>query len=255
MQEDHFVIASLSIIGARETQQDTALVYEREGRLLAAVCDGMGGSEGGELASKTAAGILRELFQKKSAHQSYADFFRTAADMMDEAVFKLKSKCGERLRAGTTIVAVAIEENKMTWLSVGDSRLYITRGTEMIRATREHNYYMQIDELLAQGKLNERQYAAESARGESLLSYLGLGGLEIIDINETPFEIVAGDRLLLASDGLYRAVDDEKIQSIVSEYGARGATIALTSMAKKNFPETLDNTTCVIIHCIGGEKK
>jgi len=253
MQNFNFVTASLSVIGTRDSQQDSSLVYERNGKLLAVVCDGMGGVDGGEIASKTAVATLKSLYKKKRSSHNCADFFKMAAAEMDNAVYCQKDENGERLRCGTTIVAVIIERGKLTWLSVGDSRLYIIRGEEMIRVTRDHNYFLQLDALKAAGKLTDEQYIAESPRGESLLSYIGMGGLDLVDINDTPIHIMAGDKILLTSDGLYRAIDEAKIQSMLTEFGANGSVMALTSLAKKNSPDSLDNTTCVVIHCIGGD--
>ena len=250
-----YITASQSILGARESQQDSLLIYEHDDGLLAAVCDGMGGIKGGETASKTAVSTLKTLYQNRNIEQPPAEFLRSAADIMDETVYNLMDENGDRLRAGTTVAAVIIEGSRLTWLSVGDSRLYIARGGEMIRATRDHNYFMQINQLRADGKLTEAQYSIESARGESLISYIGAGGLEIADVNNTPFDINPGDRILLTSDGLYKALDDAKIQSVLSEYGANGAVLALTSLAKRNCPESLDNTTCIVIHYINGDNE
>ena len=104
--------------GARQSQQDSVYVGTRKNRMLAVVCDGMGGMQGGEQAGKLAVGMLQESFQNQDISNDEA-FFRRCVQETDRAIYNLWDG-SKPLRAGTTIAAVMINNRKLTWLSVGD---------------------------------------------------------------------------------------------------------------------------------------
>ncbi|MDR0935128.1 MAG: protein phosphatase 2C domain-containing protein [Oscillospiraceae bacterium] len=251
MRKSAFDIAARSVLGTRESQQDYARFSQSGSGLFAVVCDGMGGLGNGEIASKTAALKLRDLYKAKQKEQPFPEFFQNCAELLDNEIYNLTDGFGDRLRAGTTLVAAAAERGKLYWLSVGDSRLYIIRGGEMICVTRDHNYFLKLNQLRDSGQIDEAQYNAEAPRGESLTSYLGMGGLELIDINETAFELQSGDRLLLTTDGLYRSVDLAQMRDMITRYNPAEAALKLTNLAEDNSAGGLDNTTCVIIRYSG----
>ena len=122
---------------------------------------------------------------------------------MDQAVNNLKNEDGRPLNGGTTVVAVVIENNKMYFLSVGDSKIYILRDNEILAVNREHNYRLSLDEKLKKGQITKEQYIAEEDQAEALISYLGMGNVSLMDINNEPFILQENDIVLLCSDGLY----------------------------------------------------
>lgn len=229
-----YLIAEKTIIGTREEQQDCAFSICDGTHAFAVVCDGMGGMGYGSAASTVAADKLKELYAAKPLEESWPVFFLRAVDIMDESVAALRDAQGEKCNAGTTLVATAMEGDLLTWLSVGDSRLYILRGNEIVCATRDHNYF-----LVAQ--------TAEKRKGEALISFIGMGGVEIMDINQTPFRVLPEDILLLTTDGLTKALDDEEIMRILRSGPLEQALTQLIDTATKHSRRTQDNTTCVAI--------
>lgn len=154
-------IAQKSLLGAREEQQDCHYAHCEPGRAFAVVCDGMGGIGHGGAASRVAVETLKGLFYAKEAAESCPTFFIRAVDILDEQVANLADDLGQRLGGGTTIVAVIIEGDALYWLSVGDSRLYILRGEELVCVTRDHNY------LLIEPEDTSR-------KAEALISFIGM---------------------------------------------------------------------------------
>ena len=194
-------------IGGRASQEDTFTVAAQQDSVFAAVCDGMGGMHGGTEASQTAASALTAAYQQKDDLSVHAQFYLNCLDALDEAVYELRDETGRRLGAGTTVVSVLIEQDQLTWFSVGDSRLYLIRGKEVVQATADHNYRGMLDALLSDGAITQQQYADELPKAAALTSYLGIGGVRQYDVNTEPFPLQNGDLLLLCSDGLYHAAD------------------------------------------------
>ena len=251
-------IGTSSIIGTRRSQEDTIFGYGSGKEAIALVCDGMGGLSGGEIASKAAAeGLVNAWFGRKEI-EDIPEFLEKEALKADEKVFQQKNDKGERLRAGTTIVAAIIRGNELYWLSVGDSKIYIIRGKEILSVCREHNYRLTLNQQLEQGELTPEEYAAEEYRAEALISYLGMGNVSLMDLNRQPFLLEDGDIVLLSSDGLYRSLSEEEILCLIKEFGGdvQGAADVLTSAALGNKQSGQDNTSVVVMrYSVPGRKE
>lgn len=232
--------------GGRKSQQDSIFVGIKGEYLLALVCDGMGGMEGGEKASALAVQMLAEQFYEEP-FENIPNFLRKMAYKMDEAVYRLQEN-GKRLQAGTTVVAVIMDESRLHWLSVGDSRIYLHRGEEMICPVKEHNYGTLLKQMLSSGQIDQQVYQEEQKRASALISYLGLEGISRIEINTKPFMVESGDQILLCSDGLYRSVTNERIQELLESSGSQKEKVAqLLQEAQVNGKERQDNTSAILI--------
>lgn len=236
-------------IGSRENQQDTSFGQVDGNSAFAVVCDGMGGLEGGEVASQTAVRTLVGDYYSLEQKNQMPQFFMEEAHKLNEAVCNLENEDGKSLDAGTTIVAVYVNEGKAQWLSVGDSKIYILRKEEILPVNREHNYRLRLDEMLEQGEITEEEYAEDESRAEALISFLGVGDLELMDINEKPFPLKDEDVILLCSDGLYKALEDDLILNIVqlSLPNTQLAAKRLIDAVKEKKVKNQDNTSVVLI--------
>ena len=244
-------VGQASVIGTREEQQDAVLMDISKNCVLAAICDGMGGLADGAQASLTAIDGLRKLFQSRSPKECFADFFLRAADILDESVCRRKKK-GNLVPSGTTIVAIAIERNQLYWLSIGDSRLYLIRGKEIVCVTTDHNYRLILNQVYRSGEMTKSTYEAEKSKGDALISYLGVGGIEFMDRNEKPFLLQPEDCILLMSDGLYRCVSKDEMWEISqSSTSAQNTADRLVERASQNAKENQDNTSTVVVKVNG----
>jgi len=242
-----YTIAQQSIIGTREEQQDCSFSQCGSNRAFAVVCDGMGGLGYGSKASAVTVAKLRELYSEKETSEPMPAFFLRAVDILDECVVGLRDPRGGKLNTGTTIVAAALEGHLLHWLSVGDSRLYLLRGNEIVRATRDHNYFLSLRKMKQDAEINTLQYNQEAKRGEALISYIGMGGIQIMDINKTPFQLLPGDIVLLTTDGLTKALQDEEILDALQGDNLEQALTELIALSTKKSTRFQDNTTCVAI--------
>ena len=254
-ESDNISIAGSSIIGTRHYQQDYILSGAESGSIIAVLCDGMGGLNGGEVASKHAAEMLMNDFKEWKPVENIPNFLRYEAKKLDNEVLSLKDENGNFLYAGTTIVAIIISNDILHWLSVGDSKIYIMRNDEILCVTREHNYKMTLDELLENGKISREQYKKEEPRAEALISFLGMGNIIHMDINTSPFKLISGDKILLCSDGLYKSLSEHQIFEIIKSNTESIEQTAhlLTSYAFDMSEGSQDNTSVILVE-YGGNK-
>lgn len=246
-----------SIIGTRQYQQDYVYYYSDSKETLAVICDGMGGLDGGEQASRIAAECLGNAFISRNPQISIPDFLCEQAGIMNGRVAGIPGKDGLPLRAGTTIVAVVVQEERLHWLSIGDSKIYIIRNEEMSQVNREHNYRLTLSEALKSGTISQERYDVEEKKrqAEALISYLGIGSLSLMDINRVPFEMREGDVILLCSDGLYKSLNDSQIKALVrdNDIDMNIAADRLCSMALRFGRGAQDNTSVLLIrYCPAG---
>lgn len=242
-----------SVIGKRSDQQDTILaddeyIYYEKGQAIATLCDGMGGLEGGKLASSTCARQLNDAFHKLANTDDLSLFYRRIIPKLDGQVRKLKNSDGKPLNAGTTLVSVAFQNGKLYWISVGDSRIYLIRKSKILCITHDHNYSMILNQKVLNGQITQEE-ADRDPKKDALISYIGMGGVKYIDVNTKPFRLSDGDILLLCSDGLYRAVDQYEMLRVINSvnYNMKQAAIALTDYAMQKNIKGQDNTSVITI--------
>lgn len=242
--------------GNRKYQQDALyvtpskiLAANKKTRVLALVCDGMGGMTDGGRASQTAIQMMVQGFSRveKEPILNIPQFFRQGIIAIDRTIASFPRENGKG--SGTTMVACIAENNHLYWASVGDSRIYIIRGNEIRQVTRDHNYWLKLQEMVAAG-----QMTMEEARGarhkEALISFLGIGNVSLMDINTVPFELQYGDVVMLCSDGITKTLPDMQIQKILQADAVKPEqkAEALVEAATHANSHSQDNTSVVLIH-------
>ena len=245
-----------SLQGTREYQQDALNVEIRqdretgESRIISVLCDGMGGLEGGERASRLA--VSRMMDELDTSWNTYPDIYLDAAMDVNYEVRNLRDQeTGRKLEAGTTLTVASIQKNQLYWCSVGDSRIYLYRQGVIQCLTRDHIYGNDLDEMAEKGEITAEQ--AEKTPGRSALtSYLGIRNLERINYNQTSMELRSGDVILQCSDGLYRSLSEMEIAYTIQRYfpDMQKAADSLTSIAVGQ-PGKHDNTSAVLLCYMG----
>lgn len=240
--------------GTRKYQQDSIVAMDYNTmcefgfqKCIAVLCDGMGGMEGGELASSVSAKTLYEDYCRIKP-KNITDFFRDEVHKVDDIVSNLKDKNNRVMESGSTLVCVVIENGMLYWLSVGDSRIYILRNQEMVQITTDHNYYNVLKNKVRQGLISTVE-AETDPRREALTSYIGIGRDCEIGVNGKPFPLADGDMILLCSDGLYKTLSDVEIKEIAfcCAENAEAAAEELTCSAIAKNQINQDNTSVALI--------
>lgn len=252
-KEEECVCAMYQILGQRDNQEDALGIFHSGEGILAAVCDGMGGLNGGEKASRTALEILKEGILHKGSQEPLR-FLMNEAQKIDRIVSGLLDQNGKRLNAGTTMVAAWIERRQMSFITVGDSRIYLMRGKRLIQLTEDQNYGMLLKRKLQSEEINRAEFQRESAMAEALVNYIGIGGLQMIGCNSGgPLCLMPGDKILLCSDGLYKSMTPERMAEHLIDCTAGSVERTLIRMvdeAEKNAlrrRKKQDNTSVILV--------
>lgn len=247
------LVGTSSVIGRRNEQQDaikadTEYSFMEDDKAIFVLCDGMGGLSGGERASGLCSSIVFDLFHQLEPNVTIPQFYKSVIAQADDEVRLLKREDGVSLNAGTTLASIVIEENHMYWASVGDSRIYIIRGDEILCITQDHNFLMLLNEKVKRGEMTQEE-AENNPKKEALVSYIGMGGVNYIDMNNKAFQLLNGDRIVLCSDGLYRSVTEDELKYVVHQYDSdlQATAEALTALAMNKNLRNQDNTSVIVI--------
>lgn len=240
--------AATDIGMVRQKNDDSYLLADP----LFAVADGMGGARGGDVASATAVEALRAAFDGGTD----ADDLVAAVKAANRAVYE---KAGSpKLRGmGTTMTALVLlpraegsGDDELALANVGDSRGYLLRDGELQQLTDDHNVP---GELLRRGEITVQQAADHPQR--NLITRV-LGTDDEVEVDLWQLVPYAGDRFLLASDGLFGEVPDDEIAPVLrTEKDPEKAAKTLVEMARTAGGS--DNITVVIVDVVddGGRSK
>ena len=204
-------------IGLVRANNQDALDYGGLGQdaAYAVVCDGMGGANGGNIASEIAVGVIgariRDAFsaEESSAMRggSWAEhMLESAMAAANIGVFDRAMQQPELSGMGTTVVAALVCGRTAYISHVGDSRLYLLRGETLQPVTRDHSV---VQEMIESGQITEEQ-AKSHPRRHFITRALGVTDIESGEYDE--LELQPGDRLLLCTDGLINTVEPDGIR-------------------------------------------
>ena len=241
-------------IGTRKEQQDDFgfsdidnAKFISHGGVIAVLTDGMGGLEMGREASRTAVRAMRNAYEAKSPEESIPRALDRALHLANKAVFEMAQKAGLEEDVGTTLVAAVVHQDALHWISVGDSRIYLFRKGQLTRLTTDHVYARELDKEIVSGNIS-RQEAESNPDRDALTSYLGSPEIKEIDRNVNEFLLEPGDRILLCSDGLYRALSEQEMAQILGGHPQDDAESLVRNALSKKLPHQ-DNLTIAILAC------
>jgi len=212
-------LAVESIAGQRPYQEDSVLAETlADGRTLVAVADGMGGHAAGEVASALA---LETLTRAVTEGQALDDAFRLANSRVHEKA----SEPGKQ-GMGTTLVAALIEDGEFFVANVGDSRGYLISGSGIKRLTEDHSF---VAEAMKRGQSEEEAMATPWR--DALTRSIGTDDQVDVDVFG-PFPLEPDSAFLFCSDGLYKTLSDDDLQSLFStSVNAVGAAQSMVTAA------------------------
>ena len=204
----------------RKANEDSFLVIPDSH--LYAVCDGMGGHNAGEVASRMAVETLAAFVKRSAVEQEItwpwgldanlsfdANRMKTAIRLANSQVFQSADSKEELTGMGTTVVAALVSGNMMTLGSAGDSRCYLVRDGELLQLTKDDSW---VSAALGEGILNSDDVQSHPLRN---VITKAVGARDSIDIDVIEQTLEEGDVALLCSDGLHGMVSDDEIARLL----------------------------------------
>jgi serine/threonine protein phosphatase PrpC len=239
----------LTDVGRRRKNNEDSLIRVPEAGLFC-VADGMGGVQGGEIASKACVDALQKEFTA-SPDAAYAVTAEASAKLVERALNSASKWIKDRAESigvsGTGSTAVALVFDRVTparglALHAGDSRAYRLRGDKIMQLTADHS-------VAAAAGLPDDSSLPPMFRGV-ITRAVGLD--RHVELDATPFDVVPNDVFLLCSDGLSKLVSDRRILKLARKHGNE----PLETLARVLVDEALeaggdDNVTVVLIQVAG----
>lgn len=225
----------------RQQNQDAyAVKVLEDGKVIALVCDGMGGARAGNVASTLAVERFMEEFLKPGQDGPDEERMGHAASAANQAVYDRSVHDIDCAGMGTTLVAVLAGEREAVVLNEGDSRCYHINRDGIILVTRDHSL---VEDLVERGELT-REQARTHPHKNLITRALGAEPVLMADCFHQP--LVEGDCLLLCSDGLSNVVNEqEMLYEVIHGGGDEQCCRRLLDIAlSRGAP---DNVTAVLV--------
>jgi protein phosphatase len=226
--------------GVRPNNEDRFVVDPDQHLFL--VADGMGGQEFGEKASGLAAEIIpRAMRARLAGHEDPTEAMQNALSEANQAIIQAGKHQPAGRRMGTTAVVAFQQADRVYVAGLGDSRAYLIRGNRVEQLTVDHSVAKALE---LNGTLTAEQ--AKSSPWQHVL-YKFLGCAEMTDGADIhPFTPQAGDRLLLASDGLTNHITDDDLREGPRRFpDPQQWADYLVALALQR--GSRDNVTCVVV--------
>jgi serine/threonine protein phosphatase PrpC len=236
-------VAALSDIGCRRSNNEDSFGYD-EAAGIYAVSDGMGGSAAGEIASHLAITVTLSNFRDMRAspgmqNRPVQHLLYYAVLNANTAVYQHAQNDARCAGMGATLVALCIDGPNAIIANVGDSRAYLLRGTSCEPITRDHSLGAE------QAMMNPDQpLPPHDARFNIITRAIGVDASVQPDLFAA--QMLPGDRILLASDGLMKHIDDPEIGRIIQSCPDITQACATLIEAVKT-AGAQDNVTCLLI--------
>lgn len=224
-------------IGQRQEQQDefgfsdplNELFVQHAG-VLAVVVDGMGGVRYGSECAQAGKAAFLHAYESKLPSESIRQALQRSLTTANEAVLAVARRHQDPKGVGATLTAAVVWRDRLVWVSVGDSAIYVLRNGQLQRLTASHD--------------------TVGADGQAYISsFLGLPSLTVVDIPVDDVLLQIGDRVLVCSDGLFRTLSEAQIAHVLggAQPGEAGPDLVNSAIAMNVAGQ--DNVTAIVLSC------
>lgn len=231
----------------RKTNQDSICLYPS--KFFFAVADGMGGHNGGDIASQMSVKCFKEYLDKNHQKSDSKTLLSNAIRFVNSSIYEYGQKNEELKGMGTTISSILFDKGTLNVGNVGDSRTYLFNKSNLYQLTRDHS--------LVQEKINMGFYNRIDARKDPQKNVLirTVGFEPEVEVDVYQYKVSKNDLFMICSDGLHGKVSDSDIQFTLSKLFKRDEitqedldlTVAdLITQANNNGGQ--DNISVILVH-------
>lgn len=257
-----FDVASASIQGSRDYQEDSMLVNFPigQGSGFAIIADGIGGHVAGHLASAI---VTTEVFTHLKMQEGHlASGALNVPFALRQAATEANNKVAEHVRRndetkgmGSTMLVPVIRGDRLSWLSIGDSPLYLLRDGALRQLNKDHSMAPQIDMMVKTGSM-KAEVGKDHPDRNTLTSVINGEEIAEIDCPKTPIQIKEGDILIASTDGL-QSLSNSTLAKTITKGTQQSAmelvNSLLAELSKLDAPDQ-DNTTFAVMKAIAPPK-
>ena len=233
--------------GKRDYQEDSfgfSDISDNQEAFLAVLADGMGGLSNGKAVSTMVVTRLLEEFNQHTSSFYNSENLLEFLQLLNEEVCSKFCPSG-KVEAGSTAVVTMIRNNELFWVCIGDSRIYLKRSGKLYQINEDHDLLNQLLKAVISDKISVEE-AFDNIKKDSLVSCIGNINSEKYDYNLIGFPLMAGDQLLLCSDGVYNGITEEEISKYITDNPITSVQNIQNAVLSKNF-KNQDNLTAIII--------
>ncbi|MBI6001991.1 PP2C family protein-serine/threonine phosphatase [Clostridium perfringens] len=224
-----------------DVKSEGSIFIDNAKEIFVAVADGMGGAEGGEIASNL---VLRNLKDSLIILEERA--INKDINIINDRILEATENNIGRVGMGSTLVAIKVIDDKSAIINVGDSRVYLYRDGFIRQLTKDHTLVQQLYEL----GVIERDEMKTHSKSHFLTQCIGGRKKSIIEpqviLNR---KFIEGDILILCSDGLYNKINEDNLEDLIGKSNdIRDIGDKLINLANELGGD--DNITAVLVQVI-----
>ena len=198
------------------------------------VADGVGGGNAGEIASRTAVNeianyVVDHPISQMNNKYAIVNYLQDCIDKANEKIFNMAHTYQENSGMATTLALVYVSGGKAFIANVGDSRVYLFRGGQLVQLTEDHTY---VNTLVKAGILSAQEAAVDERKN---VITKALGADKTVEPDFFQVEIFKDDIFIICTDGLYDEVDAGEITLVLKTiWSMSDVCTELVSRANKN---------------------
>ncbi len=234
----------------REMNQDYFIVSEEKPQLFV-LCDGMGGHNSGDVASRAAAASIENYVRLQSAldydAQKAKRVLKGALSYANKIVYTRAVTSPKLSGMGTTADVCMVDFDTVYIAHVGDSRVYLLRDKTLCQLTRDHSL---VAEMVERGLITEAEALGHPKKN---VITRAVGTNQTVEADFLTTDFVIGDMILMCSDGLSNMLSKDEMQSILLEE-EDGETIVEHLISRANEKGGKDNITAILMQKIAKEE-
>lgn len=239
-----YQIGEANRLGNRERNEDRFAAVETEEGVLLVLADGMGGHSHGDLAAQTLVDIARHAYLSQARPVVHPGrFLEAVVRHTHDALLRLTTARKLDSVPGTTAVLGLVQGGRLYWVHVGDSRLYLFREGVPLFRTTDHSY---VERLYQSGRISRGEQDSHPWRNHIT---------QCIGCQPTPPEVEIGtgtdlqpgDVVLLCSDGLWSALDDAQLATMLGNGELEEALERMATRAEQQSYPHSDNISLLAL--------
>lgn len=224
---------------------DTRETAAAQNGVLAVLADGMGGLKNGSAVSEALVMNLIRAFESSTSVIN-GESLKSVVASLNQGICERFCSSG-KTEAGSTLVAALIKNGYLHWVCVGDSRLYIKRGCRLYKMNEDHDLLNELLDSVLDGTLDINTAFGDKQK-DCLAECIGKASLNSFDYSKNGYKLHHGDIIMLCSDGVYNAVNENELSNYVTVDAMDSCARIIQRIQEKNFANQDNNTVMILLY-------